>query len=514
MNKINQLILEDYKCALITLIWDWQKASKTKVFIFGIVELIPNEVPEPNPEYYPMPLSSSAKHQLVYQSALLPISDTISWWEYCRQGSIKLDDLSKIKKEIRTGIINISNGFNEDPKYPNMVVSFEDNKAVPFIPKNIQCPRMRHLLQENTDDFKDWTEGEKERAYVWLSEQLGFNLFSRKYKRLIGSLHMIAPNPMFREVDEKLSKNDSGETENINLWFNLRSGVNIEDLEIVIRDVRSSGIGTTYRQNFKSRVNCFNMQDVIVKSSYDIYSKKHGLIHTSSPKPFIRSLVIRSNILSGSRKVIMRDGREYKVPITSGESLTQRNESSLKPGCVIMQHLVSDLKASQVEENWFDCVSEAEEFLREKIKLANKTARFIDPYFGADDLFKFALAIGNYSCKIEILSSVYFARKKVEEGKEVRQGQLMYDNLHNINQKEKTNPFKVRLMTGKKPDIHDRFLIIDNSVWLLGSSYNEFGSRGTMAIKLKNPEPIIGKIEEVWIRSKGLNEWVNELTVS
>lgn len=41
----------------------------------------------------------------------------------------------------------------------------------------------------------------------------------------------------------------------------------------------------------------------------------------------------------------------------------------------------------------------------------------------------------------------------------------------------------MRLLTGKS-SLHDRFIIADDQVWLLGSSFNELGVRATTITKV------------------------------
>jgi hypothetical protein len=72
-------------------------------------------------------------------------------------------------------------------------------------------------------------------------------------------------------------------------------------------------------------------------------------------------------------------------------------------------------------------------------------------------------------------------------------------------------------MPGQKSPVHDRFLIVDGTVWVLGASLNEFGSRGTLLMKLPaTPETggssafsVRTNVFEVhWAKSDLLAEWV------
>ena len=69
-------------------------------------------------------------------------------------------------------------------------------------------------------------------------------------------------------------------------------------------------------------------------------------------------------------------------------------------------------------------------------------------------------------------------------------------------------------MAGDSAPIHDRFLVLDNDIWLLGSSLNEFGERGTATVRLPYaPEPL-ENIERVWGDARPLEEFVTDCSGS
>ena len=63
-------------------------------------------------------------------------------------------------------------------------------------------------------------------------------------------------------------------------------------------------------------------------------------------------------------------------------------------------------------------------------------------------------------------------------------------------------------MRGKCPAIHDRFITEPERLWMLGSSINAFGSRGTMMIAVPDPEPVARDLERVWDDSQALDEYL------
>ena len=57
-----------------------------------------------------------------------------------------------------------------------------------------------------------------------------------------------------------------------------------------------------------------------------------------------------------------------------------------------------------------------------------------------------------------------------------------------------------RLLIGKKAELHDRFIVADDNVWMLGCSLNEFGNRATTLIRVPKDykQKLIDRALEWW----------------
>jgi hypothetical protein len=84
---------------------------------------------------------------------------------------------------------------------------------------------------------------------------------------------------------------------------------------------------------------------------------------------------------------------------------------------------------------------------------------------------------------------------------EAAQGDLLARYLEAAKRQDRRTNIEVRVSSGEPPPIHDRFLIQDENVWLLGSSLNSFGERGTMAVLLADPTPVKTMLAEEWERA-------------
>jgi len=89
-----------------------------------------------------------------------------------------------------------------------------------------------------------------------------------------------------------------------------------------------------------------------------------------------------------------------------------------------------------------------------------------------------------------------------------RAGEVLYAQLQ-AHQGSPVEKLSVKVMTGDKPEIHDRFLVVDDTVWFSGNSLNNIGERAGVMIKLPDPEPVIESLSAIIAgpRTIKLVEW-------
>ena len=54
------------------------------------------------------------------------------------------------------------------------------------------------------------------------------------------------------------------------------------------------------------------------------------------------------------------------------------------------------------------------------------------------------------------------------------------------------------------------FLVVDGEVWLSGNSFSTLGERAGMIVRLLDPEPVVGPLEEFWDDGRVLSEWLSD----
>lgn len=138
-------------------------------------------------------------------------------------------------------------------------------------------------------------------------------------------------------------------------------------------------------------------------------------------------------------------------------------------------------------------LKKAKEAVLRILNSARHTTYICDIFFGWHDLKKYVLEIGNITSEVRILSS------KEKLTKESGEREAILETIDLLYEKG-CGKIKFRLFKGEKAALHDRLIIADEKVWMLGSSLNEFGSRATTIIRV--PQDYAGKIishvEEWW----------------
>lgn len=131
-------------------------------------------------------------------------------------------------------------------------------------------------------------------------------------------------------------------------------------------------------------------------------------------------------------------------------------------------------------------------------------------------MFDFVLAIQS-PVDVTIITSkdVMNRRSELKGGSSTETiGDEIYTQTLSLKDKLIGYKIEIKVMTGDKPLIHDRFLIIDDEVWFSGNSLNDIGNRLSMLIRLPNPGEILDVLKELESkperRIETMEEWKNK----
>jgi hypothetical protein len=159
-------------------------------------------------------------------------------------------------------------------------------------------------------------------------------------------------------------------------------------------------------------------------------------------------------------------------------------------------------------QRWFrDSNLDATTELRRLVGDAAKLVWVADPYFEGDDVLRVLAAVKDPGVPIWILAGAEHLRSRPPGG--VERGESLERRISEAQAPGHMSPIEVRVMPGEKPLLHDRFLLVDEALWMLGSSLNAFGTRGTMIIRVPDAEPVLADLKGLWADAKNFDEWLS-----
>lgn len=512
----SQFVPDDYTWAILHLAW-WRNGDKNeRTLVFGFVELLPHEYPKPDnsAESHKQTRNISEKSALHYQRIALKAEDAIDWYESAFLG--------KLHHPIQKGDPLKTSPLQQEPLWP--ALSFAENigDRYPFVGNkwgNIRthsayatkhAPELERIFA--SPEYTDW-----------LAEQFLFDFF--EFPLLHGSLHCIAPNPVLRRFDVTLGL-PTKEHECVDIHIIPREGYELDGLTLIYEEITANGIGVNKIIPLSDPFLRIHHAKEVGQITTSVHCERRGLLAREGPHGFLKSINFQTNIHSGKKEItIPASGRRnpektYTVPhISSGSinSIIGTDQSGQNIQTILheeQRQRETKRDATRLGQKWFhNNQVEAETFIRNEISKAKQRVWIIDPYLATREFFSFVLAVTRSEVTIRILSSAEVLKKKsaIDETTDIA-GEVFQQQLESLKDKFR-NSVEVKVMTGARPEIHDRFLVIDDKVWLSGISLNEIGRRGAILIKLPDPTPILRELEIIWKndeRTKPLEQWLAE----
>lgn len=482
----NNLLEEDYTNGVLNILWLFENGKRT--IIFAYIELLPNEYPEPyNTEEKPFPISKKLKQHLYFIRIVARANDLIGWYEKALNNEILPMFWAKDKKGNNDFINFETTLYEQEPTYPKMLIS----NNIPFVGDYSWCVRSNFLFETNLPNYiKDMCL--EDEALEWINSQLCFDL--SKYPEYIGCISLVAYNPMIRSIDTRLITDEKTGSESSIVHIEPRSNLDISDLKLIYLEKRNLGY-SSFKEIPLNKLNfIFENIGEIETTGYAVICPKRGLLLWEDFHGFMKSMVMNMHISTGTKKIDvpskdLQDVEEtYEKEIFSTNTMKIGGDEGLnKSETLSIKLRKAKAKRNQNESSnrnqklFYDKPKEATLFIREIIAKAETKVIIIDPYITTRELFKFALAV-NSNVDVTIMTSALALK-----GSKGKHANILLKNIENVAGTVKIDAY---VMKGKNPAFHDRFIIIDDIVWLSGNSLADIGKRASILVKLENPEQI------------------------
>ncbi|MGC9206487.1 VPA1262 family N-terminal domain-containing protein [Acidithiobacillus sp.] len=553
--------IDDFQWAVIRLATLQEKRGEPGRLLFATVTLLsPGRPPPSNMAGSDSKKLGKSGMTVFFRRTVLNAQAAIDWYRLLGKGGSKTP-IPSLQENIceKDGLdITVSN-LVDDPLWPKLGLPmgegllaqpFGRSNPAPFIGS---IPARVHRRFGNTEGFGLLLANDE--ALAFIARRL--HIFMRDYPEYLGSVALVVPDPIIKQIDNFLIPASNGQGERIFYRFVPRPEQTLDGLKIAMFDEQAYLLS-----NFETRDVPANGILEVDKGScigaygYVVTHPVQGVLAYHPPAGFMRQIGLNIDVVSQIRKVSVPIGDSPKSPQTEYRvHRTQNAQSSvigdeptipnvnMRVGIAARQREKA-ANALRYDQHWFgDGQREnAMAFIRARVGRARNRIMVADPYFGVLQAPQYLLAITSDSVKIKILTS----RLAFESGyaPEVRQEETFSLTSCSFIQKlllflqQRCSKFKcnvvadtltprfqqfdeeikrvktegntdveVMVLPGKSPALHDRFLVVDEEVWFLGNSLNTLGVRASMIIKLPNPDEVIRKLEEMLKQAVSFNTY-------
>ena len=536
LEAINPTITDetsDYSFALLHLAWFIHKnneGQKIRKLIWGMVEYFPSDC-ESEIDYLSkeeQKITKTKEAYFYYIRKKITINESAELYERVKTEQRILMFWDKKEEYIYIGEKETKNNVIEEPEGPKSFLatqnSTNEGNYLPFIANNWDCVRVKAFFPNSNDYIKKIISYEK----VISSYETELKWKLNEYDEIIGSFWFILPNPIYKSKDIFLDDVNK----KIILHIDTRKGKDAKKLDICTAEKRDIGFQLLECKEIDN-TNTFeiNLNSDIYKLGLYIKCPIRGLLAYYPYSGFIRSISLNMKIKTAEIAIhekgknsqenfYSNDFYEYENTII-GEK--KANEKQDTPFPIKFHHwpkqIATDYKNQYLFGQNNGGPEEAKKFIRKLINNAEKEVTVIDPYFSDNEIILYSTAIQHKGVKYTVVTSKkhienYF-NKKVNSILQriigfiskflIRKANIKQIPLEFIFSKEykefkdklKIKDLDILLMTGDHPIFHDRFIIIDNTIWITGNSLHSIGNRISMLIKLDNTNNILDEIKSL-----------------
>lgn len=490
----------DYKSAEITAVAHTAPGTKSFTNLLAVVELLhpgleQNPLLSVSPKYggYPRSVDLGKRAGKLYvQRWALTVTEALNWYRGCLAGSMEVPGTS-------TPTIVQLPAFDEDPPWPHLVVETHDFwDESPFWGERPGGTRWHRLVPAAPLEITEqWNASELEKARSWLLKQVHVDLLSRSV--IAGSCHLLLPNPVYRRLTST-RVNDAWRA--IEFHLSPYPGADVSTLELTHWNRRAWGATSIVRMPLRAGKTVVDLPEGVEEVAHAVSCAKRGLLEQSESAGFLTSIQVGFRFSTEQRTVVVprRSARApaetYSVGVAGEVEQMQIGEPRRGHALRRLAEDASQRRAAeqwgQLRIQWFDGDATAgRQAVRDIVRAATKNIDLLDPYFSGNDLLSFAIATSVQSLPVRILTSAEMCSKSDNES-DLEHGEALLATLQNVRARDPRLSLEVRVMVGGKSPVHDRFLISDEAVWVLGASLNEFGDRGTLLLRLPRP-PVHGE---------------------
>lgn len=351
--------------------------------------------------------------------------------------------------------------------------------------------------QERCDAVNAVIEDENlQEQLKFLSEKvLGYDL--NLHRGFLGAYVLVSYNPVYKTIDFTEDAQNAGiyvrvEYRNVNKPLRLYiTGLNKEGEVQGLEDCRINGAFLNHFV-FERR---YPLMEIIVTDEDNVvidYYNNLAFIHSIQMGMSVKTKDValideKGNVV----RVVEKYSRE--IPSIIGENIEKQSIWDSSPEFEYgkleqsLDFIFFDGEKDEAEQNHQRAIACVERILNQ----TKNVCYICDSYFDIDTLCQFVAPIKTPSVEVRVISSKERLGADDKEKLKRKTEEMRKAGLANV---------YCRMLKGYKSALHDRFIVSDDKVWMLGCSLNEFGKRATTLIRVPSRycKKLIGWAETYW----------------
>ncbi|HWU87012.1 MAG TPA: VPA1262 family N-terminal domain-containing protein [Kofleriaceae bacterium] len=403
----------------------------------------------------------------------------------------------------------------QEPSEDGWVCAYEGASRLPFLSRWHRTPRMQHLVALNGALAID--PAEEASLDDFLSDEAGFRRTA--WPQLIGSIHVVAPNPYYRALAERLVPGAAADGEAVQIDIEGRVGVPLPPLRIEVADERPTGSASSASVSVSGPSHTVAMGAPVRWMTTTVrLEEDSSVLEISGPGWFPRRAPqISMDVGAGPQTISVVDGAGQVVEdirVQVMHPMTPRLPAPVLDASDTLDLMLAEREiratAERLEQRWFiDAAEQARAFVCSLIARARQQVLIADPYLGGIEVARYARAVSFANVQIRLLNIGKGFKQNDGEYVAVSASRLQEDLRAWMAADRSFGPIELRVMP--EDELHDRFLRVDDRLYTLGGSLNRLGQKGSLVMRVPDPVPMFAALEEIWQRAQLLSAYVEGL---
>lgn len=311
---------------------------------------------------------------------------------------------------------------------------------------------------------------------------------------VLGNLYILHYNPYIKNIHVRYNDNPKG----IYLRSSFRLGKETK-LQYFFCNKQSDNVIYEIQYNIiepAKKYHFIPLNDIVDKTSLYIWDENNDLVFVAENMSFIMSVSLNLNVKAFNVK--LNDGKILEKYEPSQLKITDYGEKedffSIANNTALYNQLEKQLVFIFFDgSNKTRNVLKAQEFIGKILNSAHDRLYICDPYFDINVLKNYVFDVKNVRVNIKIIME--------KTWKDITEAKKIWAAINAYNGVEQLSSISCRVLKGEC-SLHDRYIVADDAVWLLGTSLNNIGNKVSTIIKIPSAaaKNVISSLENLWLR--------------